>query len=43
MSIARRNYDNDFKINAIKLYLGGNKSFNILAGELGIPKATFAK
>lgn len=43
MSTVRRSYDREFKINAAKLYLEGNKSLDILASELGVPTGTYAK
>jgi transposase len=38
----QRNYDKEFKINAVKLYKEGNKSLNELANNLGIPMTTLA-
>ena len=35
-----RNYDKDFKINAVNLYLANNKSYAQVSAELGIPSAT---
>lgn len=35
-----RNYDKEFKINAVNLYLGSNRPFNKVAKDLGIPTAT---
>ena len=43
MGTLRRSYDKEFKINAVKLYLEGNKTQEVLAQELGIPKATYAR
>ena len=38
----KRNYDRDFKLNAVKLYQEGRKSQEAIAEDLGIPKSTFA-
>jgi len=36
-----RNYDKDFKLNAIKLYKESGRSMTSIADELGIPSTTF--
>lgn len=36
-----RNYDKDFKLNAIKLYQESGRSMNSISDELGIPSTTF--
>jgi len=36
-----RNYDKEFKLNAIKLYRESSRSMKSIANELGIPPATF--
>jgi len=36
-----RNYDQDFKVNAIKLYKESGRSMNTIADELGVPSTTF--
>ena len=36
-----RSYDNEFKINAVKLYQEGDKSKKELAKDIGIPLGTF--
>ena len=35
-----RNYDKEFKLNAVKLYLQNKRSFQQIAEEMGIPSAT---
>jgi len=35
-----RKYDKEFKLNAIKLYQGGEKSHKEVAENLGIPSST---
>jgi transposase-like protein len=35
-----RSYDKEFKLNAIKLYLSGNRSYKQVSEELGVPLAT---
>ena len=35
-----RNYDKEFKLNAIKLYLESKRGFKKIADELGIPFST---
>lgn len=37
-----RNYDKDFKLNAVKLYHTSGKTLCQLSEELGIPKTTLA-
>jgi transposase-like protein len=37
-----RNYDKEFKINAIKLYLQSGRSYREIGDELGVPSATLA-
>ena len=39
----QRQYDREFKLNAVKLYREGDKSLEKLAENLGIPKATLAQ
>lgn len=36
----QRKYDNEFKINAVKLYETSNKSLKQIADDLGIPSST---
>ena len=36
-----RNYDQEFKLNAIKLYKESGRSMNTIADELGVPSTTF--
>lgn len=36
-----RNYDKDFKLNAIKLYQESGHSMNSISEALGIPSTTF--
>ncbi|MFN6415656.1 MAG: transposase [Pseudomonadota bacterium] len=36
-----RNYDKEFKLNAVKLYKESGRSMNSVADELGIPFTTF--
>lgn len=36
-----RNYDQEFKHNAIKLYKESGRSMNSIADELGVPSTTF--
>jgi len=36
-----RNYDKEFKLNAIKLYQESGRSMNSISDELGIPSTTF--
>lgn len=38
----KRKYDKEFKLNAVKLYLEGNRSFPQLSQELGVPVTTLA-
>lgn len=38
----QRQYDREFKLNAVKLYREGSKSLNQLALDLGIPMTTLA-
>ena len=33
-------YDKEFKLNAVKVYLGNNKSLAAIAGDLGISRAS---
>ena len=35
-----RSYDREFKLNAVKLYLGGNGSYSKISRELGVPAGT---
>lgn len=35
-----RTYDKEFKLNAVKLYQAGDRSYKQVADELGIPPAT---
>jgi transposase-like protein len=35
-----RVYDKEFKLNAIKLYMEGNRSYDEISQELGIPSTT---
>ena len=35
-----RSYDKEFKLNAVKLYLSGGRSYPVLRKELGIPTST---
>jgi transposase-like protein len=35
-----RNYDKEFKLNAVKLYLQGGRTYQQIGDELGIPAAT---
>jgi transposase-like protein len=35
-----RVYDKEFKLNAVKLYLEGNRSYNEISKELGLPTTT---
>jgi transposase-like protein len=35
-----RSYDKEFKLNAVKLYLAGTRSYKQVGEELGIPAAT---
>jgi transposase len=35
-----RNYDNEFKLNAVNLCLGNNLSYKQISKELGIPDST---
>jgi transposase-like protein len=35
-----RNYDKEFKVNAVRLYLQSGRSYQQVGGELGIPAAT---
>ncbi len=37
-----RNYDKEFKLNAINLYLHSGRSYQQVSDELGIPAATLA-
>lgn len=37
-----RNYDKEFKLSAVKLYLGGDRSYRHLSKELGVPEGTLA-
>ena len=37
-----RKYDKEFKLNAVNLYLNGNRSYDQIAEELGMPGATLA-
>jgi len=37
-----RNYDKDFKINAVNLYKSSGRSLNTLAGELGLSTSTLS-
>jgi transposase len=37
-----RKYDKEFKINAVNLYLKGDRSYEQIGDELGIPGATLA-
>jgi transposase len=37
-----RNYDKEFKFNAVKLYLQSGRSYQQVGDELGIPAATLA-
>ena len=37
-----RSYDKEFKLNAVKLYLGSGRSYLEISEELGIPKGTVA-
>ena len=38
--VKTRNYDNEFKLNAVKLYLSRGGSYSQVSKELGIPSAT---
>ena len=35
-----RNYDKEFKLNAVKLYKDSGKSYPVVSEELGIPMST---
>ena len=35
-----RNYDQEFKLNAVKLYQTNNRSYQQIADEIGVPCAT---
>lgn len=35
-----RNYDQEFKLNAVKLYQTNNRSYKQIADEIGVPPAT---
>lgn len=37
-----RKYDREFKLNCVKLYREGGKTFEVLCRDLGIPKSTFS-
>lgn len=37
-----RNYDKEFKLNAIKLYQESGRSYRQIGEELGVPEATLA-
>ena len=39
---SKRNYDKEFKLNAVKLYLSRGGSYSQVSKELGIPEATLA-
>ena len=39
----QRNYDREFKINAVKLYRESGKSYGQLSQDLGVPLATLAQ
>jgi len=40
--IKPKNYDKEFKLNVVKLYLGSGRSYLEISKELGIPKGTVA-
>lgn len=37
-----RNYDKEFKLNAVNLYLKSGRSYRQIGRELGVPEATLA-
>ncbi|OGT31924.1 MAG: hypothetical protein A3E87_06460 [Gammaproteobacteria bacterium RIFCSPHIGHO2_12_FULL_35_23] len=37
----KRNYDEEFKRQAVRLYFEQGKSYRVLRAELGVPEATF--
>ena len=37
-----RNYDREFKLNAVKLHVGGGKKTSKVCKDLGIPYSTFS-
>lgn len=39
---SKRQFDREFKLNAVKLYQEGNKNVEKLAADLGVSKATLA-
>ena len=40
--MSKRNYDREFKLNAVKLYRESGKSLGVISEDLGVPLSTFS-